>query len=64
MRDEGNYLKYENLQSIAEARKRKTAAVTTLKEKIVELETSTENLGQIINESTRYEIHCITKLMY
>ena len=41
MRDEGNYLKYENLQSIAEVQKRKTAAIITLKEKIVELETST-----------------------
>ena len=45
MKDEVNDLKYENLQHIAEVLKRKTAAIKSLEEEIVELETSTENMS-------------------
>ena len=45
MKDEVNDLKYENLQPIAEVLKRKTAAIKSLEEEIVELETSTENMS-------------------
>ena len=61
MKDEVNDLKYENLQSIAEVLKRKTAAIKTLEKEIVELETNTENMTQIINEGTCFEIYCKTK---
>ena len=62
MKGEVDDLKYENLKSIAEVLKRKTAAIKTLEEKIVELETNIENMSQIINEGTRFEIYCKTKL--
>ena len=62
MKEEVDALKYENLESIAEVLKRKTAAIKTLEEEIVELETNTENMSQIINEGTRFEIYCKTKL--
>ena len=52
MKNEVDDLKYENLQSIAEVLKRKTAAIKTFEEGIVEFETSTENMSQIINEGT------------
>ena len=42
MKDEIDDLKYENLQSIAEVLNRKTTAIKTLGEEIVELETNTE----------------------
>ena len=54
--------KYENLQYIADVLKRKTAAIKTLEEEIVELENNTENMRQIINEGTCFEICCKTKL--
>ena len=62
MKDEVNDLKYENLQSIAEVLKRKTTAIKTLEEEIIELETNTENMGQITKEGRRFEINCKTKL--
>ena len=62
MKDEVNDLKYENLQSIAEVLKRKTTAIKTLEEEIIELETNTENMGQITNEGRRFEINCKMKL--
>ena len=62
IKDEADDLKYENLQSIAEVLKRKTASIKTFEEQIVELETNTENMRQIINESTCFEIYCKTKL--
>ena len=62
MKDEVDDLKYENFQSIAEVLKRKTAAIKTLEEEIVELETNTENMSEIINEGARFEIYCKTKL--
>ena len=54
MKDEVNDLKYENLQPIAEVLKRKTAAIKSLEEEIVELETSTENMSRTINEGARF----------
>ena len=54
MKDEVNDLKYENLQPIAEVLKRKTAAIKSLEEEIVELETSTENMSWTINEGARF----------
>ena len=48
-KDEVDDLKYEDLQSTAEVLKRKSAAIKTLEKKIVELETNTENMRQIIN---------------
>ena len=62
MKEEVDDLKYENLESIAEVLKRKTAAIKTLEEEIVELKTNTENMSQIINQGTRFEIYCKTKL--
>ena len=62
MKGEVDDLKYENLKSIAEVLKRKTAAIKTLEEEIVELETNIENMSQIIKEGTRFEIYCKTKL--
>ena len=64
MKDEIDDLKYENLQSIAEVLKRKTTAIKTLGEEIVELETNTEkkNMSQVINEGTCFEIYYKTKL--
>ena len=62
MKDEVDDLKYENLQSIAEVLKRKTASIKTLEEEIVELETNTENMSQVINEGKYFEIYCKTKL--
>ena len=56
MKDEVDDLKYGNLQSIAEVLKRKTAAIKTLEEEIVELKTNTKNMSQIINEGTRFKI--------
>ena len=50
MEDQVDDLKYENLQSIAGVLERKTSAIKTLEEEIVELETSTENMRKIINE--------------
>ena len=61
MKDEVDDLKYENLQSIAEVLRRKTAAIKTLEEEIVELETNPENMSQVINEGTCFEIYCKTK---
>ena len=48
-KDEVDDLKYEDLQSTAEVLKRKSAVIKTLEKKIVELETNTENMRQIIN---------------
>ena len=48
-KDEVDDLKYEDLQSAAEVLKRKSAVIKTLEKKIVELETNTENMRQIIN---------------
>ena len=62
MKDEVSDLKYENLQSTAAVLKRKIAAIKTLEEEIVELETSTQNISQIINKGTCFEIYCKTKL--
>ena len=62
MKDEVVDLKYKYLQSTAEVLKRKTAAIKTLEEEIVELETNTENMRQIINEGTYFAIYCKTKL--
>ena len=62
MKDKVDDLKYENLQSIAEVLKRTTAAIKSLEEEIVELEITTENMRQIINEGTCFEIYCKTKL--
>ena len=50
MEDQVDDLKDENLQSIAGVLERKTSAIKTLEEEIVELETSTENMRKIINE--------------
>ena len=61
-KDEVDDLKYENLQSIAEVLKRKTTAIKTLEEEIVELKTNAENVSQVINEGTFFEIYCKTKL--
>ena len=47
---------------IAEVSKRKTAAIKTLEKEIIELETNTENMSQVINEGTCFEIYCKTKL--
>ena len=62
MKDKVDDLKYENLQSIAEVLKRKTATIKALEEEIVELEITTENMSQIINEGTCFQIYCKTKL--
>ena len=62
MKDEVDDLKYENFQSIAEVLNRKTAAIETSEEEIVEIETNTEHMSQIINKGTRFEIYCKTKL--
>ena len=62
MEDEVWDLKYENLRSTAEVLKRKTSAIKMLEEEIVELETNTENMSQVINEVTCFEIYCKTKL--
>ena len=48
-KDEVDDLKYEDLQSTAEVLKRKSTVIKTLEKKIVELETNTENMRQIIN---------------
>ena len=48
-KDEVDDLKYEDLQSTAEVLKRKSAAIKTLEKEIVELETNTANMRQIIN---------------
>ena len=61
MKNEVHYLKYENLQSIAEVLRRKTT-VTKSEEEFVELETKTENMRQIIKKSTCFEMYCKTKL--
>ena len=50
------------MQYIAEVLERKTGALKALEEEIVELKTNMENMSQIINESTRFEIYCKTKL--
>ena len=62
MKNEVDYLKYENLQSIAEVLRRKTT-VTKSEEEFVELETKTENMRQIIKKSTCFEMYCKTKLI-
>ena len=62
MKDKVDDLQYENLQPIAKVLKRKTATMKTLKEEIAELEANTENMSQIINKATCFEIFCKTKL--
>ena len=54
--------KTEGLKSIAEVLKRKSAAIKTLEEEIVELENNHENIAQIIDDGTTFEIECKTKL--
>ena len=41
LKNEKDYWKHEDLQSIAEVLRKKTAAIKTLEEEIVELETNT-----------------------
>ena len=62
MKDKVDDLQYENLQPIAKVLKRKTATMKTLKKEIAELEANTENMSQIINKATCFEIFCKTKL--
>ena len=62
MKEEVDDLKYEILESIAEVLKRKTAAIKELEKEIVELETNTENMSQIINDGTHFKMYCKKKL--
>ena len=52
----------ENIQSVVEVLKKKTAAIKTLADEIVGLETHTEHIEQIINKRTKFEIYCKTRL--
>ena len=63
-KDEVDDLKCENLQFIAEVLKRKTAAIKTSEEEIVELKTNAENVSQVINEGTFFEIYCKNEAQY
>ena len=52
----------ENIQSVVELLKKKIAAIKTLEDEIVDLETNAEHIEQVINEGTEFEIYCKTKL--